>query len=736
MKNSNIKAILIDGYLDEPSCLGVPPYISPHIRYTYGALLEAGIKQKNIDYKTIDSLRGNWQQNLENLENYDLLVLIAGTTVPGRYLGGRPISIKEIEELSKKVYYPSKVLGGPITLVKNDFNNFDKICNEIAALDIYQTLTEKINNLNSEKIASLISKWAISGAEVTRKHPNYPELMIELETFRGCPRASGHCTFCSERLKKRTYQRPPEDIIKEVKKLSSLGNHYYRLGCQTDLLLYQYINNKGKSYEYYKIRNKWLGPDKGQFFTKEQLWNIALFGFLPLLFIAVLAWIVLLRREVRNRTKQLNKEIEEHKASLDELYTKQKQLTESEEHIRLLLNSTAEGIYGINLNGECTFMNTSALMMLGFHSTDEVMGKNMHNLIHHTKEDGTSYSIEKCLIFKALKESQGTFSDKEVFWQKNGTSFPVEYYSYPIVQNNEVTGAVVTFLDITEKKKAQDELIQLKDDLEKLVAERTTELQEKVQKLNKSQKAMLYMVEDLNKMTVSLKEERKKLEDSNKELEAFAYSISHDLRAPLRAINGYSAFLKEDYSNELGQEGARYIQVIRENASKMDILITDLLNLSRVSRSDLNYVMVDMAETAKSIFQEISTEKEQKDFDIQISEVPKAKCDLRLIKLVWQNLLENALKYSANSKTKKIEIDAQEKEQEIIYSVKDFGAGFNEKYKDKLFGVFQRLHRENEFKGTGVGLAVVQRIIHRHGGKVWAEGKQNEGATFYFSLLK
>ena len=246
MKNSNIKAILIDGYLDEPSCLGVPPYISPHIRYTYGALLEAGIKQKNIDYKTIDSLRGNWQQNLENLENYDLLVLIAGTTVPGRYLGGRPISIKEIEELSKKVYYPSKVLGGPITLVKNDFNNFDKICNEIAALDIYQTLTEKINNLNSEKIASLISKWAISGAEVTRKHPNYPELMIELETFRGCPRASGHCTFCSERLKKRTYHRPPEDIIKEIKKLSSLGNHYYRLGCQTDMLLYQYKNTNGK----------------------------------------------------------------------------------------------------------------------------------------------------------------------------------------------------------------------------------------------------------------------------------------------------------------------------------------------------------------------------------------------------------------------------------------------------------------------------------------------------------
>ncbi|MGM0613081.1 MAG: transporter substrate-binding domain-containing protein [Bacteroidota bacterium] len=487
---------------------------------------------------------------------------------------------------------------------------------------------------------------------------------------------------------------------------------------------------------YDKIRNKWLGPKEEHFISKEQLWEIALFVLLPLLIIAIIGWIFFLRREVKNRTSQLNKEIEQHKASLDKLQIKQKQLTKSEEQIRLLLNSTAEGIYGINRNGECTFMNRSALMMLGFDSTNQVLGKNMHNLIHHTKEDGSSCSIEECNIFKALREGKGTYSDKEIFWHSNGNTFPVEYYSYPIKQNNEVTGAVITFSNITEKKQAQRELLQLKNDLENQVAERTAELNEKVQKLNKSQKAMLYMVEDLNKMTEDLKKERQKLKESNKELEAFAYSISHDLRAPLRAINGYSAFLQEDFSKELGQEGSRYIQVIKENASKMDHLITDLLNLSRVSRSELKFVTVDMNERIKTILQEIISEDERKEFEIHIGELPKVKCDSRLIRQVWQNLLGNALKYSANSKIKKIEIDAQEKDKEIVFSVKDHGAGFNAKYKNKLFGVFQRLHRENEFEGTGVGLAIVQRIIHRHGGNVWAEGEQNKGAVFYFSLLK
>ncbi|MFW6409530.1 MAG: radical SAM protein [Halanaerobiales bacterium] len=244
MQNKNIKTALIDGYLDEPSCLGVPPYISPHIRYTYGALLSAGFKEDNINYYTIDSLRERWKKNIEKLENFDLIIIIAGTTVPGNYLGGQPISIKEIKELGEKLHYPNRVLGGPITLVKDNFPEYDHLCGEIAALDLYQTLTEK--KIKSQETAKWIGEWSRLGADLTTKHPDYPHLVCEIETFRGCPRQSGHCTFCSERLKKRTYQRNPKQIIAEIDALAKKGNHHFRLGCQTNLLLYQAHKSKNE----------------------------------------------------------------------------------------------------------------------------------------------------------------------------------------------------------------------------------------------------------------------------------------------------------------------------------------------------------------------------------------------------------------------------------------------------------------------------------------------------------
>lgn len=288
--------------------------------------------------------------------------------------------------------------------------------------------------------------------------------------------------------------------------------------------------------------------------------------------------------------------------------------------------------------------------------------------------------------------------------------------------------------EISDRKMKETELLKLKNELEVQVAERTAELQEKVRKLDKSQKAMLYMIEDLNIITAELKEERHKLEFANKELEAFTYSVSHDLRAPLRAINGFARFLIEDYSDKIDEEGIRFINTIRENATTMDQLISDMLNLSQVSRTSINQSRVDMGDVARSMYQEVATDKEKKEFHLTIQKMPPVNCDPSLIKPVWQNLIGNALKYSSGSKIKKIIIGAEENEEETRFYIKDHGAGFDDKYKDKLFGVFQRLHREKEFKGTGVGLAIVHRIIHRHGGKVWADGKVNEGATFYFSL--
>lgn len=234
---NKIKTFLLDGYLDEPSCLGVPPYISPHIRYVYGSLLDAGIPKEYIDYKTIDDFRNNWEQNTERLESYDLFIIIAGTTVPGNYLGGRPISLKEIKQLGNHVFYPTKVLGGPITLVKSQMSGYDILTKETAALDIYS----RLKNIDFDKLKSSaadhISRWAKLGARLTKLHPSYPNVVCELETFRGCPR-SKHCAFCSERLKTLHYFRSPAQIINEVNSLSNFGNHYYRLGCQTDILSY------------------------------------------------------------------------------------------------------------------------------------------------------------------------------------------------------------------------------------------------------------------------------------------------------------------------------------------------------------------------------------------------------------------------------------------------------------------------------------------------------------------
>jgi radical SAM superfamily enzyme with C-terminal helix-hairpin-helix motif len=248
MKNSKIKITIIDGYLDEPSCLGVPPYISPHVRYLWGALLEAGITSDNLNYITIDELRQNKNEELENLESLDIVILIAGTTVPGHYLGGQPASAAEIKEIGQKVFYPTKVLAGPITLIKNMKEKFeddyDILASEIAALDLYQRLQS--TKISTNQRNNYINKFAVNGAQIVKKHPNYPNIIAELETFRGCPRST-HCAFCSERLKKLRYSRQPEAVSAEVKALAAAGIHHYRLGSQTDLLLYG-AENKNENF--------------------------------------------------------------------------------------------------------------------------------------------------------------------------------------------------------------------------------------------------------------------------------------------------------------------------------------------------------------------------------------------------------------------------------------------------------------------------------------------------------
>jgi len=224
------------------------------------------------------------------------------------------------------------------------------------------------------------------------------------------------------------------------------------------------------------------------------------------------------------------------------------------------------------------------------------------------------------------------------------------------------------------------------------------------------------------------------LESANKELGSFSYSVSHDLRAPIRAINGYSKILLEDYAQKLDEDGEKVLQSIIHNSKKMGLLIDDLLAFSKLGRKPVTVIPIDMDLLVKSIQEELLFEKGAITPIIEIQALPSALGDKSLIKQVWINLISNAIKYSSYNKNSKISIGASVHDNMISYFVKDNGAGFDMQYYDKLFGVFQRLHAQEEFEGTGIGLAIVQKIIHRHNGLVWAESELDKGATFYFSL--
>jgi len=233
-----------------------------------------------------------------------------------------------------------------------------------------------------------------------------------------------------------------------------------------------------------------------------------------------------------------------------------------------------------------------------------------------------------------------------------------------------------------------------------------------------------------------LRQRTAQLEAANKELEAFSYSVSHDLRAPLRSIDGFSRVLLEDHGPKLDKEAKRLLGVIQRATQRMGRLIDELLNFSRLGRQEMKSSVLDMTAMARSVFEDLMAQQPKRRLQLVLNPLPPARGDESLFRQVFVNLLSNAIKFTRHRELARIEIGCQSNSEEQVYYVKDNGAGFDAQYSDKLFGVFQRLHREDEFEGTGVGLALVQRIIHRHGERIWAEAKPDEGATFYFALPK
>lgn len=233
-----------------------------------------------------------------------------------------------------------------------------------------------------------------------------------------------------------------------------------------------------------------------------------------------------------------------------------------------------------------------------------------------------------------------------------------------------------------------------------------------------------------------VKQRTSQLEEANRELESFSYSVSHDLRAPLRHIGAFAQMLKDSADLQLAEADRYFLEAILESTKQGTRMIDDLLSFSRMGRARMHEETVDMNGLVAQTLEEATLVTQERQIVWDVADLPEVRGDPSMLKLVWQNLLSNALKFTATRQRTHIEVGAADEDEEVVYFVRDNGVGFDPQYADELFGVFQRLHRPEEFEGTGIGLATVRRIVNRHGGRVWAEGRPGEGATFYFAFAR
>ncbi len=372
----------------------------------------------------------------------------------------------------------------------------------------------------------------------------------------------------------------------------------------------------------------------------------------------------------------------------------EQKLRESEEKFRSLVETSSDWIFEIDPKGIFTYADPKVKGFLGY-EREEIIGMPITDLMTEEEADiVSSYFLEMDGMNEHLQALKITVMHKD------GTPVPVETNALPIIDElGDFVGWRGMHRDITERVKAEEELRKYREHLEELVKQRTAQL-----------------------------------EAANKELESFAYSVSHDLRAPLRAIDGFSLALLEDYEEKLDDEGKDFLNRVRSSSQRMGQLIDDILKLSRLTRSDMCYENVDLSAISRTISQELQAGDPDRDVEVTITPDLIERGDHPLLQVALENLISNAWKFTAGQGHAQIKFGTEVIGEETAYFVSDNGAGFDMAYANKLFGAFQRLHSAKDFPGSGIGLATAQRAIHRHGGRIWAKGAVNEGATFYFKL--
>ena len=535
---------------------------------------------------------------------------------------------------------------------------------------------------------------------------------------------------------------------------------------------------------YYHARLKWGAGQEPE--EVIPVWVLKLAAVAALVIFSGLVFIMLLRHRVNKATRELQK---------------------SNNMIRLLLDSTAEGIYGLDIQGICTFCNAACIQILGYDNAEQLIGRNMHDLIHHSHANGTAMPAEECDLLKGLDRK--VHCDSEMFWRADGSSFPVEYWSYPIRQDDKVIGLVVSFVDITERKKANealrdseerfkrmvneaplgiaivdslnakfylvnpamaritgrsmDELKQIdwvsithpddiQPDKDNMMAMNAGEIpgfqMEKrylradgqyswvnitvasMDVVDKAKPRHLLMVDDITER----KQAQLVLKQKNQELEQFVYSVSHDLKSPLVTVRSFAGILRQDLLNADKPQINENLNYINKAADKMQQLLDALLQYSRIGRIDTSPQTLSVGQSVEDCLRVLAGILQQYEIQVSVNELPQQLHGSPLhFERIWQNLIENAVKYRGNQAQPHIEIGAMQQGQDVVFYVRDNGMGIAPEHCERIFNIFTQLNSGCE--GSGLGLALVKKIVSIYQGRIWVESAgKGKGSCFMFTL--